>query len=420
MGATATISKWQPRPTPTAMNLSGTAGALVMGTDYRGLGVVRSLGRRGIPVWVIKQGGHLVAASSRYVLRGVSWPDEDEDRQIDFLLNLAARHDLQGWMLFPTDDYAVALISRHYDVLAAQYHVTVPPWEDLRWACDKRLLYLRADELELHQPWSAAPRTLEELAALDCPYPVVLKPAVRLRPNSLAIPKAWRADDRGALLARYREACAVVAPENLMVQEMVPGGGESQFSYAALCRDGCPLASMVVRRVRQYPMDFGQFSTYVETVDEPQLVEPAVRLLRSLRFTGLVEVEFKRDLRDRQYKVLDVNPRVWGWHTLSKRCGIDFPFFLWLLFNGKPVPEVHGHAGERWIHMSGDLAAVVREILRGRLPLPTYLRSLAGPRESAIFAWDDPLPGLLDLPLFACTHGNRILLRNGSTSSGSR
>jgi D-aspartate ligase len=412
MAATATISNAETGTILGATIQSGSAGALVMGTDYRGLGVVRSLGRRGIPVWVIKQGGHLVAATSRYVRRSVSWPTGDEGRQIDFLLDLGARHKLKRWMLFPTDDYAVALISRHYDLLASQFQLTVPPWEELRWACDKRLLYLLADKLAIHQPWTACPRTLEELAALDCPFPVVLKPAVRLQPTSQAIPKAWRADHRASLLARYDEACALVAPENLMVQEMVPGGGETQFSYAALCRDGCSIASMVVRRTRQYPMDFGQFSTYVETVDEPQVIGPARQLLKAIRFTGLVEVEFKRDPRNGQFNVLDINPRVWGWHTLSRRCGIDFPYFLWLLVNGKPVPQGHGHAGERWIHMSGDVAAAIREILRGRLSLRTYLQSLAGPRESAIFSWDDPMPGLLDLPLFACTHGKRVLRGN--------
>src|SRR5256885_6552685 len=66
-------------------------------------------------------------------------------------------------------------------------------------------------------------------------------------------------------------------------------------------------------------MDFGKFSPYVETVDEPQVIEPSVRLLKALRFTGLVEAEFKKDPRDSQYKVIDINPRVWGWHTLSKR-----------------------------------------------------------------------------------------------------
>ena len=160
-------------------------------------------------------------------------------------------------------------------------------------------------------------------------------------------------------------------------------------------------------------MDFGRFSTYVETVDEPQIIEPAVRLLAAIRFTGLIEVEFKRDPRNGQYKVLDVNPRVWGWHTLSRRAGVDFPYLLWLLIRGEPVPDVRGRAGERWMRMPADLPVAIHEILRGRLSLRAYLRSLQGPRESAIFAWDDPLPGFLELPLLACTLGKRILRGKG-------
>src|SRR5256885_12097700 len=146
---------------------AGATGALIMGADYRGLGVVRSLGRRGIPVWVIKQGGHLVATTSRYVGRNVGWPRKDESRQIDFLINLTAKHNLKGWALFPTDDYAVSLVSRNHEALASHYCLTVPPWEELRWACDKRLLHRLAHDLGVQQPWAASPNTREELAALD-------------------------------------------------------------------------------------------------------------------------------------------------------------------------------------------------------------------------------------------------------------
>ena len=154
---------------------------------------------------------------------------------------------------------------------------------------------------------------------------MIIKPALREAYNPLTVAKAWRVDDRRSLIARYDEACSMMAPELIMIQEVIPGWGEAQFSYAALCQDGRPLASVVARRARQYPMDFGRFSTYVETIDDPGVVEPSVRLIEAARYTGLVEVEFKRDPRDGRFKVLDVNPRVWGWHTLGSAWESIFP-----------------------------------------------------------------------------------------------
>jgi len=385
-------------------------GALVTGADYRGLGIVRSLGRRGIPVWVLKQDGQLLGAASRYACRSLACPPwEDDRKQLDFLRDLSIREGLTGWALFPTSDESVTLIARHHQLLAESYRLTTLPWDVLSWGCDKRLLSRLAQDLGVDQPWTFCPRNREELASLECPFPVILKPAMRLGFNGLNRDKAWRVENRASLLARYDEACKLVAPEMLMVQEVLPGWGESQFSYAALCRDGRPLASIVARRTRQFPMDFGRFSTYVETVEEPQVVELGVRFLTAMRFTGLVEIEFKRDSRDGKFKVLDMNPRVWGWHTLCGRAGVDFPYLTWLLVRGEPVPETHGRAGERWIRWGADLPMAFKEILNGRLSLHSYLRSLRGPMVSAVFAWDDPMPGLLGLPLFAAMVGKRFL-----------
>ena len=385
------------------------AGALVMGADYRGLGVVRSLGRRGVPVWLLRQGGHLVASVSRYVRRNIPWSADDDFTLVQKLLCLGAENNLDGWLLFPTDDHAVALISRHHDVLSRQYTVTVPPWERLRFAADKRVLHETAAKLGIHQPWTVYPRSRAELSLLDCPFPVILKPATRFRPNTLATPKAWRVENRSSLLARYDEASRLVGPNNLIVQEILPGGGETQFSYGALCKDGLVLASVAARENRQYPMDFGQFSTFVETVSEPEIAEASERLLAAVRFNGLIELEFKKDPRDTHFKILDINPRVWGWHTLAQRAGVDFPWLLSLLLNHEPVPRVHGRVGERWIHSIGDIAAALQQIRAGRLSVRDYLHFVKGPAESALFAWDDPAPGLLDLPLFALSVARRFL-----------
>jgi len=393
--------------------IADCAGAVVTGADYRGLGIVRSLGRRGIPVWVLREDGHFLGAASRYARRSLRWPHGDGFRQVEFLANLAVREGLKGWALFPTTDELVMLLARYHKSLAAHYRLTIPPWDALQWICDKRLLYRLAEDRGVNQPLSFFPRDRDELASLQCQFPVILKPALRLGINCFTKDKAWPAGDRASLLARYDEACALVGPDMVMVQEIVPGWGEAQFSYAALCRNGRPAASIVARRIRQFPMDFGRFSTYVETVDEPRLVEPAVRLLEAVGFTGIVEVEFKRDPRDGQYKVLDVNPRVWGWHTLGQRAGVDFPHLLWLLVRGEPLPETCGRAGERWMRLSADLPMAICEILKGRLSVWDYLRSLRAPIESAIFAWDDPLPGLLELPSLANLLGKRVSSKAG-------
>jgi predicted ATP-grasp superfamily ATP-dependent carboligase len=240
-------------------------------------------------------------------------------------------------------------------------------------------------------------------------FPAVLKPAVKVSFNRLTAAKAWRVDDRPELLRRYADACTLVDPDVLIVQELVPGGGASQLSFAALCADGEPLASLTARRTRQYPADFGRASTFVETIECPEIVEPSLSLLRELRFTGLIELEFKRDERDGVFKLLDVNPRVWGWHTLCGRAGVDFPYLLWLLVSGEPVPATQARPGVGWLRFTTDTPTALKELAARRLPVREYARSLRRPRESAIFAWDDPLPGLSEVPLLAYVLGRRLV-----------
>jgi predicted ATP-grasp superfamily ATP-dependent carboligase len=399
------VDSWSGRAGRRAANYGG---AVVIGGDYRALGVVRSLGRRGIPVWVLKD-EHGLAATSRYTRRTLPWPPIAESRQIDYLLDLGAQHRIDGWVLFPSGDEAAALLAHHHAVLSERFRLTVPPWEVTRWAYDKRLTYRLAMEVDVDLPWTRYPASREAVAALDCPFPVILKPAHKARQlNRLTAAKAWRVDDRQALLARYDEACTLVAPDQIILQESIPGGGEMQFSYAALCLDGRPLASMVARRIRQYPVDFGRASTYVETVNQPEVEGAACRLLAAIRYTGLIEVEFKRDPRDNRYKVLDMNPRVWGWHTLGQRAGVDFPYLLWRLIRDEPVPELQTRTDVRWVRILTDLLAAAGEMRRGALSPRAYLRSLQGPLEFAIFAADDPLPALVDIPLLVLLGGKRL------------
>ncbi|MCU1241292.1 MAG: hypothetical protein JWO71_2018 [Candidatus Acidoferrum typicum] len=98
---------------------------------------------------------------------------------------------------------------------------------------------------------------------------------------------------------------------------MIPEDDRQQFSYCAFFKEGKAIGSMVARRRRQHPHDFGRASTFVETIDLPALEALSSRFLRRINYYGLVEVEFKLDPRDGQFKLLDINARTWGYHTLG-------------------------------------------------------------------------------------------------------
>jgi D-aspartate ligase len=379
-------------------------GAVVTGASYRALAVVRSLGRRGVPLRVVRSDEHALAAASRYAGPRLAWPEGgDEQAHVDYLCRLADREGVRGWVLIPTHDEEAALVARHHEVLGERYRLTTPPWDTLRTAYDKRATHAAGARLGLDQPWTLFPRTAADLAAAEPRLPVVVKPAYKASANRLTIDKAWRADDSDTLRRRYDEACELVDPAILMIQELIPGDGTAQQSYAALCRDGEVLASLTARRTRQFPMDFGRASTFVETIDDPDVERDARRLLRAIRFTGLVEVEFKAGL------LLDVNPRPWGWQSLGGRAGVDFPYLLWRMASGATVPSARAVTGVRWVRMTTDVMAVAGELRAGRMSAWSYLRSLRRPLEFAVFARDDPLPSLVGPLVTARMLAGRLL-----------
>ena len=384
--------------------MTETTGALVLGANLNGLTIARSLGRRGVPVWISTPLNIKLASYSRYVLRTLPWPDGGNEAQVERLMDFAAQHHLEGWVLFPTSDETAALLAKFHAPLSCRYRVSTPAWDVLRWAYDKRLTYRLAAQESVDYPSTICPRSEGDLASIPCAFPVILKPAAHAIANRFTADKAWPAANHDELLARYREARKLLPASHILVQERIPGGGESQFSYAALCRGGQPLVSLTARRSRQYPIDFGYSSSFVETLDVPEIIAPSRRLLAAMRYTGLVEVEYKFDARTGRYKLLDINPRLWTWSALGAAAGTDFPYLLWRLMIGRDVPEITGRVGVRWMRVSTDFPAAIHELLRGRLSLPAYLRSFRRPLQFALMAADDPLPALLDLPLFCYRH----------------
>ena len=375
-------------------------GALVVGGDYQGLGIVRSLGRRGVPVCVVDD-EYSIARYSRFTDRAVRVADlSGDDETVQALVGVGRRLGLHGWVIYPTRDETVAALARNREALSSIFRVATPSWETVRWLCNKRHTYELAERVGLPVPRTWYPRSVEDLDALDGAAPVVIKPAVRGEFLRVTKAKAWQANDRSELHELYERARLLIPEDELMLQELIPGGGRQQFAYCAFFKGGRPVASMVARRWRQHPPDFGRASTFVETLELPEIERLSERFLESIDYYGLVEMEYKLDARDGQYKLLDVNARTWGYHTLGQRAGVDFPYLLFADQLGESVqPPVRARPGVRWMRLVTDLPTALLEIRRGRLDWRAYARSVRATNAEAVFSREDPLPGLMELAL---------------------
>ena len=374
-------------------------GGVVLGGDSQGLGIARSLGRHGVPVCVIDDETS-ISRASRFVQHVVRVRDlRSESSLLDALALARKRFGLSGWVLYPTRDENVAALAANRDMLARDFRVPTPGLVSIRPVWDKRETYRLAEQLSIPIPRTWFPRSEADVAAIDVAGPLVVKPAIKEHFFYATHVKAWRADNRAELVAAFRRAAEIVDDGEVIVQELIPGGGKEQYAYCALFRAGHPVASMTVRRCRQHPSDFGRASTYVETISLPDLGEPSIRFLQKIDYYGLVELEFKHDARDDTYKLLDVNARTWGYHSLGRSAGVDFSYLLFQDQLGNPINEVHARPGVRWIRLTTDVPNAVRDISARRLRARDYLRTLISVNTEAVFSIRDPLPGLYELAL---------------------
>jgi predicted ATP-grasp superfamily ATP-dependent carboligase len=323
----------------------------------------------------------------------------DETSIIETVLAVGEEFGLQGWVLYATREEMVAAFARHRDVLLRQFRVPTPGWNTVKWAWDKRNTYRMANDLGIPTPRTWYPRSLADLAEIEGEPPFAVKPAIKEHFFYATKAKAWRANNAQELAERFEQASALVPEGEIMVQEFIPGDGREQFAYCAFFKEGQAVGSMVALRRRQHPREFGRASTLVETIEIPLLHRLSEKFLRSIDCYGLVEVEYKHDPRDGLYKLLDVNLRAWGYHTLGPRAGVDFPYMLFADQIGEPIEPRRARPGVRWIRLVTDVPTGAVEIASRRVGWRAYLRSLRGLHIEAVFSREDPLPAMVELAL---------------------
>ncbi len=374
-------------------------GAVIVGGGFHSLGAARNLAKHGVSVCVLNN-GPCVSQFSRDVKHFLKCPPfDDETELVEFLLQIAVEKGMDGWVLFPSTDDTVRILAQHWERISQHYLITIPSWETVQFLYDKRLTHQLADKQGVPVPTTYNPRDIDELVSLNLDFPLVIKPTVSKHFMAATKKKAYRADNRDELISLYEQTAKIMDPSEILIQELIPGGAESLYSYVGYFEDGIPVAGLSARRRRQHPMEFGRASTYVETVHLPELEKLATQLLTGIAFRGLAEVEFMYDSKDGRFEFLEVNPRIWGWHTIAIHAGLDLPYLTYARAAGKTAPIGTARDNVKWVRLVTDVPTAVSEILAGRLSIRQYLKSMSGDIEDAVLSIRDPLPFIADLLL---------------------
>ena len=360
------------------MSNAGSPAAVVVDVGWvNGLAAIRSLGRAGIPVLALDHRRSALGFRSRYA-EAVLCPDpRDEERFVSFLAELGEGLERPA-PIFPTNDEPLNAVARGVDRLGGRFRYPFPSWDALSRVQSKRAQLEAAAEAGIPFPRTIHPGSGEEAraAAAELGYPVVVKPSAT-EGFRRRFGRPFRCENELDLDQAYAQA----EPYEPLVQELVPGGDDELYTLGSyLAEDGESLGLFCGRKLRQTPPRIGTCRVG-EAVWVDEVVQQGLALLRALRFHGISQVEFKRDRRDSELKLMEVNPRLWQWHGLAAACGVDVPLIAYRdLIGERPAPaSTNGHR-RRWAitFLRGESPALQR---------PPYV--------DAVFAADDPKPALV-------------------------
>jgi D-aspartate ligase len=346
-----------------------------------GLAAIRSLGRKGLRVLAVDNRAFALGFRSRYAeARLAPDPLDDEDAFIDVLRKIAEETD-DVLPIFPTHDEHLNAIARHADELAERYRFPFPDWDVLERIQSKRHQLETAEAAGLPVPRTFYPGSTEEArsAGKEVGFPLIVKPSANVGFRRSHKRQLFRCETAAELDRAYELA----APYEPMVQELIPSGPEEMYTLGSyLDRDGQALGLFSGHKLSQTRGYMGS-ARAGEALWVEEVVEQGLALLRALGFHGISQVEVMRDPRDGRYKLLEVNPRLWQWHSLAAACGVDLPWIAYRDLIGDPLPPARMHGdGKRWAItlMAGSGHALER---------PPYV--------DAVFARDDPKPALVQL-----------------------
>jgi len=384
-GRRAAAAAAPPRP---AILLGGAMG--------NALSVARSLGRRGVPVYLLEDAPSSHSRYARRLRPPVSRSLQEGWARCLLGPDAAA---LRGAVLLSCSDAGIELLIEHRDALAERFVLDVSDVAAQRRVLDKLSTYEAARAAGVPTPlfWSAADRDEVMSRRAEYVYPLVIKPLYSHRFQRVFGDKFFRAEDFDGLLAAYDRARAHDLAVVLL--EEIPGPDDRLCSYYTYIDEyGDPLADFTKRIIRRYPENRG-LACYHVTDWNPEVRDLGLRLFRHVGLRGVANVEFKLDHRDGLLKVIECNARFTAGNPVLAASGYDLALFVYNRLAGVPQPQLKGRTYSEGLHLwfpRQDVHAFLELRAKGRLTLPGWLASLGYPQVLPFFSWDDPVPFLLE------------------------
>lgn len=370
----------------------GARPAVVLSQWTTGLSYVRSLHRRGIPTLLLTDRGRLGAPSRHELTVELPGIVEEPAVWLEALVAVAERSNRRP-VLLVAFDHAVLFVGEHAAELERHYDFLTPPLETSAAIVDKHRQYELAAAAGIPIPRTFFPESGEAAVELagDGSYPCLIKPYVGYNvAGHFGDRKNLVVEDAPALRSEFDRLAAAGVP--CLVQEVVPGGDSAFYGYLGFWgSDGSEVAWITKQKLRQEPALFGD-GTYQRTVDVPPVAELSRRFLKALNYVGVAGVEFKYDLRDDSYRLIEVNPRAVSGNELAVAAGVDLPYINYAYLVNGAAPAWEQRWDVHWINELLDLKTLLRESPTRPAATREWIRSLRRADAFALGASDDPAP----------------------------
>lgn len=313
------------------------------------LAAAESFTRMGFRVVAGSSSPYNLGFYSRWVRERIVYPDEVRQPAacLAFLLDLARRRRFE--MILPLGDVVTQLVCSRREEFMRYARLMLVPYDTFMIGRDKVQTMKAAERYGVPIPKTYVPaeQSLDTISR-QVDYPVLVKPSISNGARGIRY-----AHNAAELFTQYDDVHRAFGPT--FVQELIPHRGTQYKTELLLDQTGKLRASFAYAKLRFYPATGGS-STLNKTLYYPEMVNHSIRLAQGIGWYGMCDFDYIFDVRDRQPKLMEINPRVTDTIQIAQWAGIDFFRLLYDVACGRDAePVTRYRTGVHMRFLPGDI-----------------------------------------------------------------